>query len=155
MIIRVSLLLLAVILFAGCKKKPATVASTPATLQTTATTSANTNYDPNAGTAQNIHNAAKRVVTQAQMTVIGVFIDAEYGLNSKMPSEKTILSQLQREAPDTYKMIQDGTIKLSWTASHEGLWAYEVDAQTRGGIVLVTGLARRADADEVKRLLGR
>jgi hypothetical protein len=151
---RYIVLCLALISLVGCKKK-----TTPTSVQQSTATEVsgpqNTNYEAGAGVAQNVRNAAKRIVTQTEMGQLGVFIEDSYSTLGKMPGVNAIMASLQKESPNTHKMIQEGAIILCWTAQHEGLWAYEVDADKKGGIVLVTGAARRADADEVKRLLGK
>ncbi len=148
----------------GCKKPAAKVttatATAPAPAAPTVTGVAepvvgNTNYEAGAGAAQNVRNAVQRVVTQTEMSQIGLFIEIEYSLNGKMPDLKTVTATLNEDAPAIAKAVADGKIILCWTAEHKGLWAYEVGAETKGGLVLVTGSARRAEADEVRKLLGR
>lgn len=151
--------------FAGGCKKPAakvTVPTAPAPAAPTVTGVAepvvgNTNYESGAGAAQNVRNAVQRVVTQSEMASLGVFIELEYSLNTagKMPETKTIMATLNEDAPAIAKAVNEGKIILCWTGEHKGLWAYEVGADTKGGLVLVTGSARRAEADEVRKLLGR
>lgn len=140
----------------GCKK-PAPV--TPQTVTVTATATAapsdNTNYVPGGGAAQNIRKAALRAITLSEMSNLGLMIEFEYTTNGKMPDLNTITGILEREVPLVARSVKDGKIKLCWTTEHAGLWAYEVDSDTKGGIVVVTGSARRAEADEVRKLLGR
>jgi hypothetical protein len=152
---RLTLMLAICVVLCGCKKKTTQPTTAPTVIQTTAVTvpSENTNYEAGAGAAQNIRNAAKRLVTMAEMSQLGVFIELEYTNNGKMPGVKTLMASLQKDSPNTYKMIQEGTIILCWTASHEGLWAYEVDADKKGGIGLITGQARRCEASEIQSLL--
>jgi hypothetical protein len=146
---------LIVVVLAGCKKKAATVPTTAPTLTATEVTSGNTNYEAGAGALQNVRNAAMRTITLAEMQQLGVFIEDQYLIDGKMPRLDVIRATLQKNSPNTLKMIDDKKIILCWTAQHEGLWAYEVDADTKGGIGLVTGQARRCEADEIRRLLGR
>ena len=144
----------------GCKK-PAAKVTTPTAPAPTASGDAvpvvgNSNYEAGAGATQNVRNAAQRVITLAEMTNLGLFIEIEYTNNSsKMPDLKSVTKILKDEAPQIAKAVADGKIVLCWTAEHKGIWAYEVGADTKGGVVLVTGAARRADADEVRKLLGR
>ena len=145
----------------GCKKPAAKV--TPPTVATPTASgdavpvASNTNYEAGAGALHNTRNAAQRLVTMVEMSQIGQLIEIEYSLNTsgKMPDTKTIMTTLNEDAPSIAKAVTDGKIVLCWTAEHKGLWAYEVGADTKGGLVLVTGTARRAEADEVRKLLGR
>ena len=57
------------------------------------------------------------------------------------------------DARDLLKLIDDGVIILTGTTDRQGLWAYEIDADKVGGIILVSGRARRATADDVKKYL--
>ena len=139
----------------GCKKPAAKV--TPPTAAPTVTGVAEavpgtTNYEPGAGVAHNTANAARRTLLLAQMSSLGLMIETEYTLNNKMPDTAAITTGLEAA---TAQAIKDGRIVLCWTADHAGLWAYEGGAEKSGGIVLVTGVARRADADEVGKLLKR
>jgi len=143
----------------GCKK-PAAKVTTPTAAAPTVSGDAvpvtgNSNYEAGAGAAQNVRNAAQRVITLAEMTNLGLFIEIEYTNNGKMPDLNSVTKILKDEAPQIAKAVADGKIVLCWTAEHKGIWAYEVGADTKGGVVLVTGAARRADADEVRKLLGR
>ena len=150
------LLLLLVLTAAGCKKPATKATTTPATQSpVTGTVEAappNTNYDANAAAAQNLRNAAMRTILLTQMTNLGLTIELEFTQNGKMPQLNAVTAALDAA---TNAAIKEGRIVLCWTAEHQGLWAYEGGADTKGGVVLVTGAARRAEADEVKKLLGR
>lgn len=89
------------------------------------------------------------------MKQLGLFIEQTFIEGGKMPSKDAILTTIQRDAPKIKKSIEDGDIILTGTTNHGGLWAYEVEGDTKGGIVLVAGTASRATADEVKKLLGK
>jgi hypothetical protein len=145
----------------GCKKKtpPPPVAAAPAANAPepgpAPAGGGNTNFQSGGGAVQNIRNAARRTITLNDMSQLGTLIEAEYTQNGRMPTAADIKMFLQKDAPHIAAAINDGSIILTGTSSHEGLWAYEVDADTKGGVVLVSGRATRADADEVKRYLGR
>ena len=146
--------------FVGGCKKPAAKVTAPTVAAPTASGDAvpvvgNTNYEPGAGAAQNARNAALRTITLAEMTSLGLFIEIEYTTNGKMPDLNSVTKILKDESPQIAKAVADGKIVLCWTAEHKGIWAYEVGADTKGGVILVTGSARRAEADEVRKLLGR
>ena len=148
-------LTLVALTMAGCKKPkaPPTTPATPAAEVVTGTAEPvqpNTNYQ--AGGNSNVLNAARRAQLLAQMHGLGTLIEVEYTLNNKMPQLNTITQSLDQA---TAAAVKEGRIVLCWTAKHDGLWAYEGGADTQGGVVLVSGIARRAEADEVKTLLGR
>jgi hypothetical protein len=72
-----------------------------------------------------------------------------------MPTADQIKGFLQKDAPKILAAITEGSIILTGTTNHGGMWAYEIDADTRGGVVLVGGRAARATADEVKQYLAQ
>lgn len=147
---RIFLLIVAatVSLGAGCKKKSASVASAAPDPGP----SANTNYVPGAGAIQNTRQAARRTVALNEMSQLGQLIELQYNDLGRMPTKQQILANLS-QAPSILQHINEGNIILTGTTNHSGLWAYEVDADTRGGIVLQAGSARRATKDEVQQLL--
>lgn len=142
---------------AGCKKKPVTPATTPPTAPAAAPTGGggNTGYIAGGGAVQNIRQAAKRTIALNDLKNLGLLIESAYTDTGKMPGVNEIKTALAKESPGLKAAIDDGTIILCWTTAHEGLWAYEIDADTKGGLALVSGSARRCDAEEVKQLLGR
>jgi hypothetical protein len=71
---------------------------------------------------------------------------------NKMPTAAEIKQMVQQDKTMS-GMIADGSVILTNTTNRGGLWAYEVDADKKGGIVLVAGTASRASADEVKQYL--
>ena len=142
--------------FGGCKKPAAKVtpptAATPTASGDAVPVASNTNYEAGAGALHNTANAARRTLLLAQMSGLGLMIETEYSLNNKMPDTAAITTGLEAA---TAQAIKDGRIVLCWTTEHAGLWAYEGGAEKSGGVVIVTGVARRAEADEVRKLLGR
>jgi hypothetical protein len=83
---------------------------------------------------------------------IGTLIEVDYTNDGKMPTLDAVMKSLDQA---TAQAVKEGRIVFCWTAQHQGIWAYEGGADKQGGVVLVSGIARRADADEVKKLLGR
>jgi hypothetical protein len=101
----------------------------------------NTNYRPDQSGLRNAKRAGERLAQQTQMDQLGtIAVEADLKANP--------------DARDLLKLIDDGVIILTGTTDRQALWAYEVDADKVGGIILVSGRARRAKADEVKQLLG-
>ena len=140
----------------GCKKKKAVSTAAPvATTPTPAPVSEkNTNFQPGAGAVQNVRQAARRTVSLNDMHQLGIAIQQTFQLDGKMPDIEQIKAEV-KTFPNIPAAIQDGTIILTGSKNASGLWAYEVDADKVGGIVLVGGSARRADATEVKQLLAQ
>lgn len=134
----------------GCKKKPKATEAEPAA----PAVSGNTQYQAGAGAVQNVRQAARRTVALNDMHQLGQFISLQYNETGKMPTVQQIKANLS-QSQNILSQINDGTIILTGTTDHSGLWAYEVDADTKGGIVLQAGSARRATRDEVLQLLGR
>jgi hypothetical protein len=153
-----SLLAVAAVFAAGgCKKKAPPTASAPAAPVPAADAPAptNTNYQSGAGVAQNVRNAAKRTVALNDMHTLGQLIEVMYNDGGRMPTAAAIKQGVGRDAPNVAAAINDGSIVLTGTTDHGGLWAYEAGAETSGGVGLVAGSARRMTADEVKQYLGR
>lgn len=115
----------------------------------------NTSYQPGAGAVQNVRQAARRTVVINDMQQLGLFIELAYSETGKMPDAAQIKETLKRDAPKIAAAVEEGAIILTGTTSHQGLWAYEVDAEKRGGIGLATGAAQRMTADEVQGLLSQ
>ncbi len=141
----------------GCKK-PATTPTTaaaPAPAPSGGGGGGNTGYISGGGAAQNVRQAARRTITINDMKTLGQLIEIDFTQNGKMPGLNEVKESLKRDSPTILAAINDGTIILCWTAQHEGIWAYEIDADTKGGIAVVTGTASRYDAEQVKKLLGK
>lgn len=115
----------------------------------------NTNYKAGAGTLGNVRAAARRADAMNELRQLGLFIETIYNTNGKMPSKAEVLSEIAREAPKIKKAIEDGDFILTETRNHEGLWAFEVEADKWGGLVLVTGVVTRASPDEARKLMGK
>ncbi len=138
----------------GCKK-PATTPTTAAVPTPAPSGGGNTGYISGGGAAQNVRQAARRTITINDMKTLGQLIEIDFTQNGKMPGLNEVKESLKRDSPTILAAINDGTIILCWTAQHEGIWAYEIDADTKGGIAVVTGTASRYDAEQVKKLLGK
>lgn len=144
----------------GCKKKnsaapapkPNEQAPAPAPID-----DRNTAPVAGGGTVQNVRKAAKRAVTMNDMQQLGTLIFSYELENNKMPTVSDIKAFLKPDGMNILAAIDEGAIILTGTTDKRGLWAYEVDADRAGGIVVTgpTPAARRATADEVKALLGK
>ena len=74
--------------------------------------------------------------------------------NNRMPTKDELRVEL-KNAANLLKLIDEGAIVLPTAMPKQGLWAYEVDADKAGGIVIDSGNVGRKSADEVKKLLGQ
>ena len=140
----------------GCKKKekPVAMKEEPApAAPAPAVDPRNTNYVQGGGAIQNVRQAARRTVQLNDMHQLGLLISTTVQLDDRMPSASEIKQSLRRDAPTILAAIDEGVIILTDTKNKGGLWAYEVDAEKVGGIVLVAGTASRASAQEVQQYL--
>lgn len=112
----------------------------------------NTNFQTGAGAIQNVRKAGLRTINLNEMKQLGLMLTQAADDFGKMPTAAEIKQMVQQDKTLS-GMINDGTLILTNTANRNGLWAYEVDADTKGGIVLLAGTASRASADEVKQYL--
>lgn len=80
------------------------------------------------GAAQAVRKAAVRTVNMNEFENIRLFIEnaAAFG---QMPSKEEVERTLMKEAPKTYKLVQDKVIIITGAKTREGIWAYTYDAQ--------------------------
>lgn len=133
----------------GCRKAPKTVETQPAV------DNRNTNYQPGAGVAINTIKAGKRSAVEHDYKQLSTIIYAMELENNRMPTKEDIRTELGRNGKNLLKLIDDGAIIMPATLEKDGLWAYEVDADKAGGMIMVAGNVSRATADDVKKLLGQ
>lgn len=139
------------VIAAGCaKKSTADVTPLPASVD-----NRNTNFQAGAGTVQNVRKAGARAGAMNDFDQLGKFIELQYNETGKMPTKDEIKDYIKRDAVKLHGLISDGTIVLTGTKDHAGLWAYEVDADKAGGIGLTAGRAARLSADDVKAMLAK
>jgi hypothetical protein len=138
----------------GCKKVKSTSSADSTPTGGAAVDERNTNYVAGGGAVQNVRQAGKRTVALNEMSQLGQLIELQYNESGKMPNIAAIKANLT-QAQSILTHITEGSIILTGTTDHAGVWAYEVDADKAGGIVLQAGSARRASKDEVKQLLGK
>jgi hypothetical protein len=70
---------------------------------------------------------------------LGLYLQS-HGRNGRSPSKLDELADLKRDLPQMYRAIQDGAVVVYWNAPlspAEAVVAYERDAPTRGGAVLL------------------
>ncbi len=138
----------------GCKKKnsapPVVKKEEPVVVD-----DRNTAHVPGGGTVQNVRKAAKRAVTMNDLQQLGTIIFSMELETNKMPTIEEIKAALKPDGLNLLAAIDEGAIILTGTTNKRGVWAYEVDADKAGGVIVTgpTPAARRAKADEVKQLL--
>ncbi len=133
----------------GCPKAPKVTVATQQPVD-----DRNTNYKPGAGAIVNSARAGKRVAALNDFDQLKTFIFAYELENNRMPTPEQLRVEL-KDAANIQKLIDEGAIILSKPMIKGGLWAYEVDADKAGGIVISAGNVSRASADELKALLGQ
>jgi hypothetical protein len=106
------------------------------------------------GAAAAVRKAARRAEALNELKNIGEIIESMRDPIGKMPTKEEILAELKKY-PKLYTGVTEGAYILTGTTNGGGLWAYEVDAETKGGIIVVGGRAMRANADEVRQQLGK
>ena len=136
-------------LISGCKQKN----SVPIVPQPTVD-SRNTNYRPGDGVIVNTARAGKRVAALNDFEQLKIFIFSFELDNNRMPTKEEIRTDLAG-APNLLKLIDEGAILFPAVLTKQGLWAYEVDSDKAGGIVISAGNVSRATKDEVKVLLAQ
>lgn len=113
------------------------------------TASGSGNLDPILGPVHAGRKAAQRMVTAHELRNIHIFINSALD----MPSKEQIIAALKQEDPKAYQLIQEGAIVLTGAKSRESIWAYEKDAPTQGGWVVLASGPDRLTAEQVQQLL--
>ncbi len=134
----------------GCPKAPKVAVATQPAVD-----NRNTNYQPGAGVVVNTVKAGKRSAVQRDFDQLKKIIYAMELENNRMPSKEEIRTELARNGQNLLKLIDEGAILVPTTLQKEGLWAYEVDADKAGGIVVVAGNVSQATADDAKKWLAQ
>jgi hypothetical protein len=90
------------------------------------------------GAAQAVRKAAMSAVTRHEMENIRLFIENASGATGQMPSVQEVSAALQKEAPKTWKLVQEGAIVLTGTRTRESIWAYTKETQNNGAHIAIT-----------------
>ncbi len=144
-----STLFVLVALSLGCSKAPKSTSTEPPV------DNRNTNYQPGAGTAINTIKAGKRLAAMSDFDQLKILIFAYDLENNRMPTKEELRTSLKSDAANLLKLIDEGAILVPSTLKKDGLWAYEIDADKAGGIVVFANTVSRKTADEVKSLLAQ
>lgn len=102
-----------------------------------------------------VRKAARRAQSLNELKQLGTMIEFMYNENGRMPTKDQVLDALKqdRSMGKILEGINEGAYILTGTHDHAGLWAYEVDAEKVGGVALIGGVAQRANAEDVLRLI--
>ncbi len=144
-----AILIPAAVLSIGCPKAPKPTSTEPTV------DNRNTNYQAGAGVVVNTVKAGKRTGVMLDYEQLKTIIFAMELENGRMPSKEEIRTELARNGKNLLKLIDEGAIIMPTQPESQGIWAYEVDADKAGGIVIYANSVGRKTADEVKTLLGQ
>ena len=133
--------LLAVALAFGCTKKPKAKPAESAP----AASGSSTGYQAGGGAAQNVRQAARRAVAMNDLHNLGLSVEMAYNETGKMPSAGEV-KQLAKQTPVLAAAIEDGSLVVTGTSEHGGVWAYEADAPEKGGLALIGPTPQRMDS---------
>jgi hypothetical protein len=139
---------------AGCKKKTQPTSTPTEQPAPSPGVRGNTNYVPGGGAVQNVRQAARRVVTLADMNQIALAIATWESENNRMPNYNQAYA-IVSQYPNYKKLVDDGDVILTGTNNRSGMWAYEVEGDTKGGVAIIGGTASRQDAATIKQYLGQ
>jgi len=101
------------------------------------------------GAVQAVRKAARRADAMNELKNLGEIIEGMRDPIGRMPTKEQILAEL-KQAPKLLTAIQEGSFILTGTTEGGGLWAYEVDADTKPGLALIGGRATRSTPEELQ-----
>lgn len=147
-------LALALFLLVGCKKFSKSTKGTPP--GTTSGTPGSTVVNPGSGgVVQGVRMAAVRTVNYNEMKNLHLFMEAGSAASGQLPDSRTVLAEIQREAPKTYKHLDDKSIVLTGARSRDSIWAYTADPQNAIGnhlVITSSGVEQMAGETMKQRL---
>jgi len=161
-------------LVAGCKKPSANVAVNNPTPQpmpqpqpqpnqpnvhapTGVVTNPNLGGGGGGGAAMAVKKAAKRAANQNDLNQLRTLIATYETENNKMPTKDEMAKNLQKDAPNVYKLWTDEVIVITGAQKRESVWAYTVQDQSTAGYHLVitnNGVERMTPQELNQRLKG-
>jgi hypothetical protein len=101
------------------------------------------------GAVQQIRKAARRTQALNEMNTLGQVISMMQNDLGRMPTKEQIVAEL-KQYPQVLAAVNEGSFILTGTTEPGGLWAYEVDADTKPGIALIGGRATRTTPDDLR-----
>lgn len=107
------------------------------------------------GAAQAVRGAVNRVVTMHEMNELRLFIDQASLASGRMPTPNEIFDAAKQSgARKLTEFLQEGAIVLTGVQTREGIWAYEKDAPTRGGLAVTASGVERLTPDQLRQQMG-
>lgn len=97
---------------------------------------------------------AKDTVTGIEMTELQKTI--EFLSIDGMPKKEAVVEAVKKDGNKKLtELLESGAIVLTGARQREGVWAYEKDADTKGGWVLTQNGVSKMTADEAKQAMGK
>jgi hypothetical protein len=106
------------------------------------------------GAVQAVRKAARRTQALNEMNTLGQVVQQMMNDAGRMPTKDQIVAEL-KQYPKLLEAINEGAFILTGTTEAGGLWAYEVDADTKPGIALIGGRAARSTPEELQPYFAR
>jgi hypothetical protein len=110
---------------------------------------------PNAPAVPSAPPKVGKLVTEADMKEVWIFIENASGASGKMPSPALVYSALVKAESKAADLVKDGSIFLTGAAARESIWAFEWKALTQGGLAASQNGVENLSAAELKRRLGK
>jgi hypothetical protein len=110
---------------------------------------------PSGGTGGGIfggYTAARRAEALNELRTLGQEISLLQTELGRMPTKDQILAALRTNSK-LLNAINEGSYILTGTTDPGGLWAYEVEADSKPGLALIGGAAIKSTPEEVQRYL--
>ena len=103
------------------------------------------------GAAQAVRRAVRRAQAMNELKNLAETIESMRDPIGKMPSKDAILAEAKKSLPKVYEGLTEGAYILADPMQPGGLWAYEVDADTKAGLAVIGGRAMRSTPDDLQQ----
>ena len=97
----------------------------------------------------------RKAVNANDMKQIHLFIETASGASGRMPTAAETYETLRKEAPNLYKLVEDGTIVLHPARTRNDIWAYERKAYDSSGWVASSAGVEQMDSQTLRQRLGQ
>ena len=94
-----------------------------------------------------------KLVTEADMKEVWIFIENASGASGKMPPPELTYAALVKAEAKAADLVKDGSIWLTGAKQRESIWAFEYRALTQGGWVATQNGVEQLTAAELTRRL--
>jgi hypothetical protein len=106
------------------------------------------------GVIGDILDKPRQVVTMEMMRDLYLYMYQEE-VAGQMPSKEVVFAYAKKENPRLWQLLDSGAIVLTGAKTRDGVWAYEKDAPTKGGWVIIAIGQSKMSPEEVQKLLGK